>query len=122
MKRDEARYLQLQQDLGPFQKALAQAVDTTLNEGVSSYPILVLHKGQLALGIALVDAVQADSPWSVNLTTLEELVTKKVIGQEKVSAFQQVYKDPRAYFCLFVLEGHAAEFVFFPRPTEVDAD
>jgi len=114
-KRNEARYYQLESELQPFQNLLGQAIDTTLDEGVSSYPILVLHKAQLALGIPLIDAEQSRAAWSVNLTTLEELVTKKVIGAEKVDAFQQVFKDPKSYFCLFVLDGQAAEFVFLPR-------
>ncbi len=122
MERNEARYFQLEADLKPYEKLLAQAVDTTLNEGVSSYPILVLHRAQLALGIALLDVGSNQAPWSVNLTTLEELVTKKVIGAEKVQSFQQVFKDPKTYFCLFVLDGKAAEFVFLPRAASEETD
>ncbi|MDX1665716.1 MAG: hypothetical protein R3350_00720 [Saprospiraceae bacterium] len=109
------QYLQLQKELEKYKPTLAKASDVILDQGVSSYPIFVLSKKPVAIGVALVSMDPEQSGWNIYASTLEELATKKVVEMEKVEEFKQVYKDPSEFFCLFVLSDLGANFAFLPR-------
>ncbi len=109
------RLAALQQELKTYLPALTQAADTIRAEGVSKYPILVLHKLEIAIGIPIIDRHQVQGDWSVNASTLEEFVTKRLIPIEQADHFRKVYKNPEAYICLFVLSDIGANFVFLPK-------
>jgi hypothetical protein len=110
-----SKIAKLETELKPYLGLLGQAADTILDEGVSSYPIFVLHQHTVDIGIPLLQQSEDGPAWSANATTLEELATKNVIGMEKVDDFKDVYKDPREQLCLFVLSDLGANFMFIPR-------
>ncbi len=107
-------YLELEKELSPHFELMRKAAETVLDQDVSSYPIFVIHReGGIQLGIPLVTHSDEEGvPWSINLSTLEEFTTKKIIDIARVDRFQQVYKDPRDHFCLFLLKKEEANFVF----------
>jgi hypothetical protein len=115
MESKESRYLELQRDLKAFQKLLSGASDTILEQEVSSYPIFILHREPVAMGIPLYQPAEGDPGWHIHASTLEELATRKVVAMEKVDGFREVFKDPKAFLCLFVLGKDQGEFVFLPR-------
>ncbi len=115
MKENENKYLDLQRELAPLQKLLSGASDSILEQEVSSYPIFVLNRTPIAIGIPLYAPESENKGWHIFASTLEELATKKVVAMEKVDGFRKVYKDPKAFFCLFVLSEEKGEFVFLPR-------
>ncbi|HMT52128.1 MAG TPA: hypothetical protein PKD16_00970 [Saprospiraceae bacterium] len=108
------RFLELEKELSPYKKILAQASDVILDEGVSKYPIFVIHQQEMDMGVLLIQA-GIKFRWSVNASTLEEFVTKEIIFHEKAQEFIATYKDPEIYLCLFVLSELGAQFVFLPR-------
>ncbi|HQV66110.1 MAG: hypothetical protein KAX53_01055 [Saprospiraceae bacterium] len=108
------RFLELEKELSPYKKILAQASDVILDEGVSKYPIFVIHQQEMDMGVLLIQA-GTKFRWSVNASTLEEFVTKEIIFHEKAQEFIATYKDPEIYLCLFVLSELGAQFVFLPR-------
>ncbi len=108
------RFLELENELAPYRKILSQAADVIINENVSKYPIFVVHQQELEMGIALIEA-GSKLRWSVNASTLEEFVTKKLIFMEKVDEFISTYKDPETYLCLFVLSELGAQFIYIKR-------
>jgi hypothetical protein len=105
----------LEKELKAYKPLLGQAADTILDKEVSKYPIFVLHQQGVSIGLPLLEGEGQQVPWSVNATTLEELATKKVISMERVEDFKGIYRDPRAFLCLFVLSDSGADFVFMPR-------
>lgn len=108
------RFLELEKELSSYKKILAQASDVILDEGVSKYPIFVIHQQEMDMGVLLIQA-GTKFRWSVNASTLEEFVTKEIIFHEKAQEFIATYKDPEIYLCLFVLSELGAQFVFLPR-------
>jgi len=114
----EERYLTLQKELKPYQKLLSGASDTILEQEVSSYPIFILHREPVAMGVPLYQPAEGDPGWHMHASTLEELATRKVVAMEKVDGFRKVFKDPKDFLCLFVLGNDPGEFVFLPRETE----
>lgn len=112
---------QLQTDLAPYKTLMAKVADTILDQEVSSYPIMVLHRQQPEIGITVVDKEQQGGNWSVNASTLEEFAMKRLIEDEKLDTFRSVFKNPRKHLCIFVLHEDSAGFVFVPR-SEAEAD
>ncbi len=116
MMEPEQQYLQLEEDLRPYLKMLGQASDTIVEQEVSSYPVFVIHHDELELGISLVENKEEELPgWAIRATTLEELVARQVVQNDKISDFKSVYKPPNEYICLFVIQKSGATFVFLPR-------
>lgn len=112
---DSVRYLKFKEEVRPYLKMLRQASRTIIDEGVSRHPIFVFHHDSIEIGLKLVEAVQTTGHWTVNASTLEEFVARRLIEEAKVQAFIKTFKDPEKHFCLFVLEDERAEFVFLPQ-------
>lgn len=113
----EALFKQLERELRQYKPVMEKAADSILDQGVSNYPIFIIHKGELAMGIALVDRVKTKGEWSINVSILEEFATKQIIQADKVENFREIFKDPDAHLCLFVLSEAGANFIFLPRAT-----
>jgi len=114
MKQDQF-FANLQEGLKPLKHILSKATDSVLDQEISNYPIFIVHSTSLDFGIPLVERNDDGQLWSVHVSTLEEFVLKSLIEEEKVAPFKEVYKDPTAFFCLFVIENDNASFVFMPR-------
>ncbi len=106
---------QLEKELAPLNQMMGQAADTIVNENVSNYPIFVVHKQEMNMGIPLVSHEEENISWSVNASTLEEFVTKKIISMDKIDDFKNVFKPIENDLCLFVLSELGATFIFFAR-------
>jgi hypothetical protein len=105
----------LEQELQPYKSILSKAADAVIDQEVSDYPIFVVHQQEVSMGIPLVDKDKTKGNWSVNVSSLEEFVTKQIINNEKVENFRKTYKDPEEFLCLFVLSELGATFIFIPR-------
>ncbi|MDQ3140839.1 MAG: hypothetical protein M3Q56_01175 [Bacteroidota bacterium] len=113
------KYLQLEDDLRRFRKALKEAQEIMLNEDVSLYPIFIFHQQELEMGIPLIEAGPETGIWSVHASSLEEFMVKNVIHQDKIEDFRKLYKDHDHHFCIFVLSELGAQFIFYPIKEEV---
>ncbi len=113
MKLKDHKYIQLEKSLQGYKTLLSKASDSILDQEVSNYPIFVLHKSEIDLGISLGSNLPGE--WLVNASTLEELVARKVIQEKRLKDFKEIYKDPRKELCLFVVEEIGATFVFISR-------
>lgn len=111
---DTEKYIQLQEELQTYKSVFRKAADSVLDMEVSSYPIFVIHQHSIELGIPIVEREKVKGNWSVNVSSLEEFVSKQVIQPEHIEDFKRVYKDPGLYFCLFVLSELGAQFIFMP--------
>jgi hypothetical protein len=111
----ERNYEKLENIISPYKAVFGKAVDTVLVQEISKYPIFVLHKEPLELGISLKNEINTPNEWLVNLSTLEEFSTKQVIEASRVNRFTKIYKNPSEFLCLFVLDEFGANFVFLPR-------
>jgi hypothetical protein len=111
----EAQLLQLNRELTAIKPIMAQAHDLIVAQNVSKYPIFVLHQHEVEIGLSLVEREDGNSVWSVNASTLEELVAKQIMALEQVDNFRDLYRSHRMELCLFVLSELGANFIFLPR-------
>ena len=82
----------LEQELQPYKAILSKAADAVMNQEVSDYPIFVVHQQEVSMGIPLVDKDKSKGNWSVNVSSLEEFVTKQIVDNNKVDDFRKTYK------------------------------
>lgn len=109
-------YKQLEKELVGYKPTLAKAAEVIRVQDVSLFPIFIVHQSIVDIGINIVDKDAVRGSWSVNASTLEELVTKQVIAEEKVEDFQLLYRSHADDLCLFVLSELGANFIFLPKP------
>lgn len=97
-----------------FRILLAEAQEVVLDSEVSEFPVFVFSKSKPELGVKLYDSTDVEQDWYVHATSLEELVAKNIVDTERITEFKEVYKDPKSYFCILLLDGETAQFAFPP--------
>jgi hypothetical protein len=105
-------FLRIETELRPYFQVMGQASDTILDAEVSSYPVFIAAKQEVPIGVLL---MTDEVGWSVNASTLEELVARQIVANEHVANFRAVYKDPRQFHCVFVVAEEGNNFLFIPR-------
>jgi hypothetical protein len=105
-------FLRIQTELTPFLVAMGKAADMILDAEISAYPVFIASKRELPVGVLL---IHQEEDWTINVSTLEELVTRQIVVQEKVADFRAVFKDPRQFICVFVVQETGSNFLFIPR-------
>ena len=109
------KFLELEQDLRRYRKALAQAREVMQDQEITEFPIFILHQQQLSMGVPVIEAGETTGQWSVHASSLEEFVLKSIILEDKVAEFKKLYLDHEHHFCLFVLSELGAQIIFFPE-------
>jgi hypothetical protein len=109
------KYIQLKSELNIYRDILSRSTDAILDGDVSKYPILVVHKQEIDIGVPIIEDPEGIGIWNVHISSLEEFVTKQLIEMDKVDEFIRIYKEPTSHFCLFVISELGAQFIFMPR-------
>ena len=111
--------------LGTITKDFATVSDTLLEASaqirkrdISKHPIFVFARQEVALGGLLINADELNLEWHVFASYLELFVQQGIVGPDGIEAFQQTYKDPDEFCCLFVLDEEFTNFVYVPYPED----
>lgn len=119
MAEKNTEWIQLQEDLRIYRPQLAEAANTVVDQEVSNYPIFLAYPGEdntIGVGIPVFSAPTGRGQvWSIHLTTLEELVTRQIVLQDKVDNFREVYKSRQNAICFLIFTDGEARFGFVPR-------
>ncbi len=108
-------FFKLEQELKIYKKIMGEASDIVMKSDVSNYPIFVVHQQDINIGIPIASREKVSGNWSINATTLEELVAKNLIKERRIDNFRKNFKSPDSFLCLFVLSELGAQFIFLPR-------
>jgi len=109
------KFLKLETELKDYKKMMREASESILNNYVSDYPIFIVHQQTVEIGIPIARKEDVKGNWSINASSLEEMVSKQIIFERKVENFKKIFKDPKNHLCLFVLSELGAQFIFIPR-------
>ncbi len=109
------KLLSIQKGLQKYTSYVQDSWQTVLVNEISKYPILIFSPIPIEVGVLIIDRENAPETWSVNISTLEEFVVKKLINQEKIEEFKKIYKEPEENYCAFVISDLGAQFMFFPK-------
>lgn len=115
MKGKTSKFLQLESELGIYRRVMIAAAETIIDENVSDYPLFVCHQQEMEIGIVIAERGKVKGNWTVHASTMEELISKNIIQEEKIDSFKTIYKSPKTHLCCFVLSELGAQFVFIDR-------
>ena len=115
MKGKTSKFLQLESELSGYKRVMREAADTIIDEGVSVYPVFIVHQQEVEIGIPIAEKGKVKGNWSINASTMEELISKNIIAAEKVDSFKTIFKSTKTHLCCFTLSELGAQFVFINR-------
>lgn len=104
----------LKLDLNLYQESIKEVSEDIIREGFSKYPVFVAHQEEVKLGEIILDKDELDANFTIQASTLEELVEKGIILKKNVDKFKTAYKDPAQHCCIFLITREGAQFVFVP--------
>ena len=111
---NKSALLALEADLKKYRPMFKNATDAIIEQDVSNYPIFVAHQDNPIFGIALLNQNESNTNWSFSASTLEELAAKQVIEMSKIEDFKEIYKNPKRFICVFILDEVLGQFIFYP--------
>jgi hypothetical protein len=123
VKLDDRRNLErLQHDFGRIAPLLQQMAARVVREAISRYPVFVACRTPVELGVPVVMADALGIYWNFRLTTLEELLKRKLVAEANLADFRSRYEDaPHSACVLLVPPGQASpQVVFIPYSTPLD--
>ena len=104
----------LRLDLNLYKDSIKEVSEDIINEGYSKFPIFIAHQEDVKLGEVILDRDELGTNFTIQATTLEDLVTKNIILPKNIDKFKSAYKDPLVQCCIFLVSSHGAQFVFVP--------
>lgn len=109
--------------LGTITKDFAKVADTLKEasyqirkRGFSKYPVFPVSKVDIPIGQILISKFETALDWNYYVSYLDEFVQRKIV--EDTAVFEQAYKDPDEFCCLFVVDENFTNFVFIPYPED----
>jgi hypothetical protein len=113
-----AELQELNQNLNIYKESIREISDEIIDNQVSKYPIFIASREETNLGKQIIDKEELALEWSINASTLEEFVRRKIVLENKLEAFKKSYKDPRKFLCVFTLLTENAGFIYLPYDEE----
>lgn len=90
------------------------AYEAVLDEGVSNYPIILVHDKPVAMGIKLLEAEHTEAH-HLSISTLEEMYVRQLIAAEYIDEFRELYKSRADTYCVFGFSGLEGQWIFVPK-------
>ena len=86
--------------------------------GFSTYPVFVASKKDLPVGQLLFAEGDLGNTFTYRASMFDEFVQRELIGEDSYDLWQENYKNPDEYCCLFVVIGEFTGFVYIPYPED----
>lgn len=103
------------QDIDAMKDLMIHIVYDMLDLEVSNYPVFVMSLHELdEIGRPFIKKEIYQSNWNIRVTHLEDLVSKQVITTDKIDSFKSIYKNPREFFCILLIQNDSGSFIFRP--------
>jgi hypothetical protein len=103
---------QLEGDVKILSAELAETVKAIVDGGYSKFPILIAHIEDIAIAQKVVDKDESQSYYSFSASTMEELITRKIILTDRKDDFEKQYKARSEDYCILLLHPETMKFIF----------
>jgi hypothetical protein len=113
-----AELQELNQNLNIYKESIREISEEIIDNQVSKYPVFIASREETNLGKQIIDKEELALEWSINASTLEEFVRRKIVLENKLEAFKKSYKDPKKFLCVFALLTENAGFIYLPYDEE----
>lgn len=93
---------------------LEQASEAIRDEGVSNYPLFVVHEQAMDMGV-LLESSSREAAFYLSASTLEEVYVKQIVAADYVDDFRKLYKEKSEQYCVLLLFAGEARWLFVPK-------
>ncbi len=102
----------LEADIKTLKKELNETVKAIVDGGYSMFPILLAHSENIAIAQKVIDKNEYQTHFSFSASTMEEMVARKIILDDKKSDFERRYKSNADKFCILLVHPESMKFIF----------
>ena len=74
-------------DLNLFKESIKEVSRDIINEGFSKYPLFVAHQSEVKVGEVILDKEELGTHFTIQASTLEEFVEKKIILSKNLEKY-----------------------------------
>jgi hypothetical protein len=103
---------QLEGDVKILSAELAETVKAIVDGGYSKFPILIAHIEDIAIAQKVVDKNESQSYYSFSASTMEELITRKIILEDRKDDFEKEFLAHSEDYCILLLHPETMKFIF----------
>ena len=104
----------LKLDLKIYDEMIKEVSADMIAEGFTAYPVFIATEHDIKIGELILDKKDQAGTFNIYATTMEELIEKKLILEEKRNSFIKAYKDAKKFMCVMLITTTIASFVFVP--------
>jgi len=104
----------LKTDLDFYSDSIEEVAMDLMAEGYTQYPVFVAHQHEVNVGEPILDRNELGTQWSVHAASLEELMERGIVKEDRKAHFVKNFKNAKEFMCLFVVVPEGANFVFYP--------
>lgn len=101
-------------DLKVYEEMIKEVSADMIAGGFTEYPVFIATEHEVKIGELILDKEDQAGTFNIYATTMEEMVAKKLILEEKQADFVKTYKNPHKFMCVMLLTDQIASFVFVP--------
>lgn len=113
IKPNEQELLQsLDGDMKILKKEFNETVKAIVDGGYSKYPILLAHEEEIAIAQKVIDRKEYKTSFSFSASTMEELVARNIILDDKKDAFEKQFLAQSDSFCILLVHQESMRFIF----------
>ncbi|MEQ6120123.1 hypothetical protein [Reichenbachiella sp. MALMAid0571] len=97
---------------------LKEASYQIIKRGFSNFPIFAISKTDIPIGQPLIKIGELENNWQYNASFLDEFIQRELVEKDRQPDFEQAYKNPDEFCCLFVVDAEFTKFLFIPYPED----
>jgi len=102
----------LDSDISGLKKELNETIKAIIEGGYSKYPILLAHEQNLPIAQKVIDKTDYHTHFNFSASTMEELIARKIISDDKKEAFKEQFIAHTDSFCILLVHPASLRFIF----------
>ncbi|MES2380975.1 MAG: hypothetical protein V4538_08035 [Bacteroidota bacterium] len=104
----------LKADIDFYTESVKEVAIEMVKENFTQFPIFLASAHEVKIGELILSMRDFARDNDIYASTLEELVERKVIAEDKVAEFKTAYKNYKKFCCVLWLTPQTAQFVYIP--------
>ena len=102
----------LKSDLIIYDEMIKEVSAEMIAEEYTKFPVFIATEHDVKIGELIIDKNDMAGTFNMYATTMEEMLDKNLILENKKNDFVKAYKDPKKFMCIMLLTEKIASFIF----------
>lgn len=112
----------LKSDLRIYAEMMHEVAFDIVKQGFSKYPMFIATEAEIKMGELILDRNDYAATFNIYASTMEEMLERGLIQENKKQNFVSNYKDPRKHMCVLLVTDGIASIVFYPYQSNEQLD